>query len=460
MTNVSRYLLGLLLCVTLMSTAQADETWRVGVARVAITPAEPMWMAGYASRKKPAEGTLTELYAKALAFEAEGRRMVIVTTDLIGIPRTLAVSLSKKAEEKFGLPRKSLLYNASHTHCGPELRPERDYFYSMAEEYAELINDYTEKLEEALVELIGDALADLQPAKVTYSKSSAEFAKNRRFPTEKGFVNRRYDEGPTDHSVPVLQIFSPEGKRRAILFGYACHNTSTGIMQFNGDYAGFAQTEIEKDFPGVTALFVEGTGGDQNPYPRGEIELARQHGRDLADAVKRAVEAVQQPVTAQLDSAFEEVELEFQPLPPRETLEADAESNNVYRKRKARYLLNKLDRQEEIPLTYLCPVQAIRFGDSVLLVAIGGEVVVDYATLVKQAFSYMPFVWVAGYSNDVFGYLPSLRVLKEGGYEAGGAMLYGPLPGPFTETVEDRVMAGVRRIGRKVSGRPAAKKKS
>ena len=111
------------------------------------------------------------------------------------------------------------------------------------------------------------------------------------------------------------------------------------------------------------------------------------------------------------------------------------------------YLLGKLDRKEPIALTYPCPIQVIRFGDALVMVAIGGEVVVDYSRLVKSTFRSVPFVWVAGYSNDVFGYLPSSRVLAEGGYEAGEAMLYGPLPGPFADSVEERVMAGVRRVG-------------
>jgi len=422
----------------------AEETqWRAGVASLAITPAEPIWMAGYAARKKPAEGTLTELYAKAVALQAGEQRMVIVTTDLIGIPRSLAVDVSRQAAAKYGLPREALLFNASHTHCGPELRPERDYFYGMAEQQAAQIRDYTEKLQASLVELIGLALKDLQPATLSVSQSSAEFAKNRRFPTEKGFINRRYDDGPTDHDVPVLQIFAAEGTRRAILFGYACHNTTTGENQFHGDYAGFAQREIEKDFPKTTALFVMGAGGDQNPYPRGEIALARQHGRALADAVKRAVEGKQQTVRPELQTAFEEMTLEFAPLPSREVLEAERESKNVYHRRKAIYLLSKLDEGEQVELTYPCPIQSVRLGREVLLVAVGGEVVVDYALAVKREFAG-PLVWFAGYSNDVFGYLPSLRVLREGGYEAGQAMLYGPLPGPFTETVEEKVMRGIR----------------
>ncbi|MBM4094908.1 MAG: hypothetical protein FJ276_36685 [Planctomycetes bacterium] len=54
-----------------------------------------------------------------------------------------------------------------------------------------------------------------------------------------------------------------------------------------------------------------------------------------------------------------------------------------------------------------------------------------------------PGVWVAGYSNDVFAYLPSARVPREGGYEAGSAVKWGSLPGPFTAGVEERVVAKV-----------------
>lgn len=428
-----------------LTVSAADEAqWRAGVASMSITPGAPMWMGGYASRKTPAEGTLSELFAKAVALEAGDNRLVIVTTDLIGIPRSLAVNVARQVEQKFGLPRRSLLLNASHTHCGPEVRPERKYFFGIADEHAARISTYVSTLETSLVELVGAALNDLRPATLAVSQSSAPFAKNRRFPTENGFINKRYDDGLTDHDVPVLQVFAADGTRRAILFGYACHNTTTPIMQFNGDYAGFAQSDIEKDFPGVTALFVQGAGGDQNPYPRGKIELARKHGRALADAVKRAVDQKRKQIAPELKSAFEEVTLEFAPLPPRAKYEADLKSKNIYHRRKAAFILGKLDRNEPIELTYPCPVQAVRFGREVLLVAVGGEVVVDYARKIKQEFAG-PLVWFAGYSNDVFGYLPSQRVLKEGGYEAGRAMLYGPLPGPFSNTTEQRVMQGVRR---------------
>ena len=94
-----------------------------------------------------------------------------------------------------------------------------------------------------------------------------------------------------DHRVPVLRIAGDDGKPIAILFGYACHNTTlTGdTYSISGDYAGFAQADLEQAYPGATALFLQLCAGDQNPNPRGTEEYAHQHGRTLADEVRRVL---------------------------------------------------------------------------------------------------------------------------------------------------------------------------
>ena len=79
------------------------------------------------------------------------------------------------------------------------------------------------------------------------------------------------------------------------------------------------------------------------------------------------------------------------------------------------------------------------------MIALAGEVVVDYSLRLKAELPGSP-VWVAAYSNDVFGYLPSLRVLREGGYEGGDAMRYTPFPGPFAPSVEKRVVDKVHEL--------------
>src|SRR6185437_2131684 len=101
--------------------------------------------------------------------------------------------------------------------------------------------------------------------------------------------------------------------------------------------------------------------------------------------------------------------------------------------------------------SYPAPVQVVRFGDALTLVALPGETVVDYSLRLKRDLAGAAAVWIAGYSNDVFAYVPSKRVLLEGGYEASRAMSYSTnpvLPAPFDPTVEQRLAGKVHELVR------------
>ncbi len=114
--------------------------------------------------------------------------------------------------------------------------------------------------------------------------------------------------------------------------------------------------------------------------------------------------------------------------------------------------MEELEQAGKIRTTYPYLVQVVQFGNDLTIVALAGEVVVDYSLRLKAELSGVasPPVWVAGYSNDVFGYVPSLRVLQEGGYEGGDAMRYTKLPGPFAPSVEKRIVDKVRKLINKV----------
>ncbi|MBL9178115.1 MAG: neutral/alkaline non-lysosomal ceramidase N-terminal domain-containing protein [Verrucomicrobiaceae bacterium] len=241
-----------------------------------ITPQTSHWMAGYGFRDRPSDGKETGLYAKALALEdTHGKRLVIVTFDLSTVPRALRGSLQKRSAETYQLPPEGLLLNASHTHSGPEQSGRR-----MAEaadsRRAKLAAEYSQQLEEKLHTLIGQSLAKLEHARLGYAHARAGFAMNRRLPAPQGFVNKDNPDGPVDHAAPVLRVTGADGGLRAVLFGYACHNTTLSLYPWNADYAGYAQEYVQAAHPGVVALFMSGCGGDQNPYPR-RTANRRQH---------------------------------------------------------------------------------------------------------------------------------------------------------------------------------------
>jgi hypothetical protein len=381
--------------------------------------------------------------------------------DLIGVPKPLRVAVETEVQEKFKLPPSHLLLNASHTHSGPMIRIVRPigknkhthatYDAIPAEQEYRRVRETTEynaKLQSTLVSLIGRCLRNLQPVKLAFSHARCGFAMNHRLLVKGGFRNSPNPDGPEDHDVPVLQVRTVEVKLLGILFGYACHNTTTSVMQFNGDYAGWAQEYLEAENPGAVALFVAGCGGDQNPYPRGTIDLAKKHGRSLATAVEAWLIANPKAIAGPLRAALDYVSIDYAKPPSRAELETKAKSPNRYDRRHAETLLEIWD-AEGSPKNYPVPVQVIHLGDKLTMVTIGGEVVVDYSLRLKRELGKNRAVWVAGYSNDVMAYIPSLRVLREG----GGAMRYvrsTPHPGPWAETggrhLIDRVHTLVSRL--------------
>jgi hypothetical protein len=429
----------------LCGTVQAAE-FKVGVSRVAITPKAPIWMQGYAARTHPSEGTVHDLWAKALAMDdGAGGRVVIVSTELIGLPREVSDEVAARVAKKHGLNRSQLVLNSSHTHCGPEVWPGLPVMFDFPPADVQVAAAYSRKLTDELVQIVGAALANMQPAQVAVAHGSVGFGMNRRQVVQKAMQIGENRKGPVDHDVPVVKITGPDGKLRAILFGYACHCTTLGgdFYRFNGDYAGFAQIELEKAHPGATAMFLALCGADQNPSPRGKLEMAAEHGKAMAKEICRVLSGPFRPVRPPIRTAYEVVELKFAPH-ERRTFEEQAKNPNPYLKRRAKLMLAAYDAGRP-PRAVAYPVQAVRWNDDLALLALGGEVVVDYALRLKREFPKENLI-VAGYSNDVMCYIPSLRVLKEGGYESVDSMIYYGQPGPFAESVEQTVIDACRRV--------------
>jgi hypothetical protein len=401
---------------------------------VTITPTEPIWMAGYASRNKPSEGVRQDLFAKALAVQDDtGKPAVLVALDLVGIDRKMADVIAERCAKQYGITRDRLLMNVSHTHSGPVAGVSLMPLYKLTTEQDAVVRRYTDGLINKIVGVIGASLKELAPATLEFKQGLAGIAVNRRR------VSNRSLPGPVDHDVPVLKVSDTKGTLRAVVVGYACHATCLGDYEINGDWPGYAQETIEKTHPGVTAIFVQGCGADTNPLPRRTVELAMRHGQTLAAAVEEVLERPMIPLTGPLKTAYECVAVAFQTPPSREELETRLKDKNEYRRIHARYLLDILDREGKLPSSYPYPIQVWQFGSKLKLIALAGEVVVDYSLRLKAQHGW-DTTWVAGFCNDILAYIPSVRVLKEGGYEGGDAMIYFGRPASFTEAVEETIV--------------------
>ncbi len=410
--------------------------WRAGVATVKITPAEPMWLAGWALRKEPARGVLSDLFATALVLEdGRGKKVIVVSVDLIAMPRGLCDAIVRRVQEKASVRRDRFMFAASHTHCGPEIRADKVLFFNIPDEYAKKIEPLVRRLVERIAAVILAAIENLEPVTLFVRQTSATFAHNRR-------VN----DSALDHEVPVLDVVKNDGARKAVVFGYACHNLTMPPedSRYCADFSGFARDEIERANPGAKALFIVGCAADQNPRPRGSEDLARRQGRELGQAVIDALKGEGVNVEPGIRAAMEDVTLEMQKV-TQQWIEESLASNDPPRRVKAQYLIERVARGEALERSYPAVMQAIKLGEQLLLIAMSGEPVVNWAQRFRAEFSG-PLVWVAGYCNDMYGYIPTRKIQAEGGYEGGRANLWSVLPAPWTDDVEDRVADGVRRI--------------
>lgn len=437
----------LLVFLAVWCEAAAAAPWRAGAAAVDITPAQPILLCGHA-RDHRSEGTLHPIHAKALVIEDEqGNRTAIVTADLIAFTGDMSDTIAARVHDRVGISRERILFNASHTHCGPFVRGHGLSFYGFSPEDQAIISDYTEKLEDKIVELVAEAIGKMRPAELAFNKDKATFGANRR-----QFKDGRYEKmgvnlnGLVDHQVPVLSVRDEQGHLMAVLFGYACHNTTLGpaVYRFNGDYAGYAQTVLEKNHPGAVALFAIGCGGDANPikWNGKNPEQAEAYGNDLAAAVDRALSQPQIPLAGKLAVAYQTVELPFATPLSLEDIERLHQSPDRGAQVNAKFLLHHAAKHGRALQGYPCPMQVFQFGKDLSLVALSGEPCAGYALRLREELSGQP-IWVAGYSNDLFGYVPTEQILKEGGYESKD---WTGWSSPFQVGIEDRIITLAKKL--------------
>jgi len=441
--------LPLLLALFVIAAAPVAESpaWKVGAASAKITPEQSMWMAGYAARTKPSEGVELDLFAKAFVLTDQGgAKFALVTMDLIGVPRELRLGMAERVKKEHGIEAANLAINASHTHSGPEVRTSRIHGADDVALREKEAAEYTAKLEDTLVRLIGEAMQKSVPAHLDYSTARCGVSMNRRTPDAKGgWSNFPNPNGPVDQTVPVLKATSAKGKEIAVVFGYACHCTTLGHQKFSGDYAGYAQQEIEKAHPDAVAMFANGCSGDQNPYPRRTMELAQTHGQSLATSVEAALGTHMTRLKGPIRAAYREIPLAYDTLPAKEQLLEEQKSTNKWMATHATRVLQRIADEGPLPTTYPYPVQVLRLGNELTWVTLGGEVVVDYSLRLKKDIKD-PIVWVSGYTNDVMAYIPSLRIWQEGGYEGGGAMIYGTHPTRWSDKAEEHIVSTVMEL--------------
>ena len=421
--------------------AETHAEFRIGAAAVEVTPGFPVRLSGFGFRRVESEGVTQKIWAKALAIDdGQDGPAVIVTVDNLGVPWPLVQSVAKRLGTKAGLVPERFAVTATHTHTAPMLSMVAPTLFGqpIPAEHQRHIDRYTEQLTDWIEQTALEALRDLQPGRLEWSPGSAGkvgFAKNRR---SKG--------GPVDHDLPVLIARTAKGDIRAVYTSYACHCVTLSHNKVSGDWAGYAQEWLQKNNPGAVALVSIGCGADQNPnsgVTGDNVEAALAQGRQIADEVARRLKGSLTPITGKLKTTLSQVALAFGTPPTKAEWERLAKRSDAIGYH-ARVQLARLARSEALQTRLDYPIQTWHFDDELAMVFLPGEVVVDYSLRLKREFD-RDRIWINAYANDAPCYIPSERVLREGGYEGAGAMVYYDRPTKLAAGLEDKIIGEIHR---------------
>jgi neutral ceramidase len=439
-----------------------------GAATADITPTESILLAGY-MRDQPTSEVRNPIHAKAAYFRSEeGDEAVIVNADVVGFSRSLIQRIADAVTARHGIAREHLILSATHNHSGPVVTGVLPLFHPFTEETEAAMDRYTERLFEAIGDCIDEAKSKAEPCRLDFYTGVVGFAVNRR----RASAHLRHLPTVVDQDVPVLVATNADDTIRGILFGYACHTTVMFDNCIDGDYSGYAQAALERECPGSTAIFLAGCGSDSNPLPRRKVSLSQTYGNLLATAVRDAMASEgTRLATSRIRGYFQEIDLPLEPPPSEEALVADLDEKTLRARviaeqfrpmppefslqetedlilrsmdsvrRKIQY---QLDRHRTGTLATKVPfaIQILQLGGALNLVALAGEPVADYSLRLKEQHGFLT-TWPLGYCHDLMAYIPSLRVLREGGYEGKTAMLEYGLPSAFCENVEALILSEV-----------------
>ncbi|MSU20544.1 MAG: c-type cytochrome [Pedosphaera sp.] len=419
-----------------LGVCQAQEPeLQVGVAKVDITPEYPIRLTGYAVRKTESDAAAQKLWAKALAIRSgQEPAAILITVDNCGVCANVTEEVATRLKAKAGVDRERFAVCSSHTHTGPCLVGFAPNIFAMpiSDEQQSTIVRYTQELTDKIEQAALAAIGDLRPGKLDWGSGKVGFARNRRTAG-----------GPVDHTFSMLRATDREGNLRALVANYASHCTTLG-GEFNkvcGDWAGYAQEFLERDHPGAIALVTIGCGADSNPFPRGGpdggLNLAKQHGEEIATETQRLLGQKLTTLRQQLRCHAKRISLPFQKHFTRIEWEERAQKSGIvgYHAKKN---LARLDAGETLPTALPYMVQTWTFGNDLAMVFLCGEVVVDYSQRLKGEFD-SGRLWLNAYANDVPCYIPSRRILQEGGYEAEDSLWYYDRPARLAPETEDLI---------------------
>ncbi|MBA61462.1 MAG: hypothetical protein CMJ76_03765 [Planctomycetaceae bacterium] len=435
-----RSLLSIVSILVMLPSIALAVTTKVGTAKIDITPSHPTLLAGYGGRPGEHVSVDMKLWARALVI-GNDTPVLLIAVDNCGVPAKLTKVIQRALSDSLGLSPEQVVISSTHTHNAPSLEGYAPVVWGSRVTPEQQIRSsrYTQWFIEKVIAVAKQAFEHRKEATLHWGQGRVHFGGNRRVLSNGQWTGFGLNPGgPVDHSMPVMVARSNEGTPIAIWSNYACHCTSEGSRNhISGDWAGNANLEIERRFPSAVALTTVGCGADVGPQPSGSFEIAKQHGTTLANEVARLIDSPLTKLKGEPQPSNRQFNL---PLakPQNRAVFVEHSKGTGFHADQARFVLEYEKEhgaiQTDVPYTVTC----WKFDQDLAIVFMAGEVVVDYAVRLKTHLDWER-LWINGWSNDVPSYIPSRRILNEGGYEPGFSQVYYGLPAPYDPAIEDLI---------------------
>lgn len=438
--------------------------WQVGLAKVDVTPTEPLRLSGYSNRVESHTAVADPLHVRAVCIKHGGGKeansfkpLVLVSIDSIAVTSAMTTKVAEWLKAAYSIPRSHLVISSTHSHTAPHLPTGLDNLFQSpsTEQQVEASKRYSDQVIAAVQEAIEQALANsVTGVQLEIGESSASFAVQRRVIRDGRWANFGIQTGgQVDHRVHILRLRASDGSLLGAVYQYACHCTTLGpdFNQISGDWAGLSASRLEELNPGAIFLPIIGCGADANPEPRTSYEAAVQHSLQMVDAVtkvliSRTLENLPAPSSVQFGLVGLEPE-----HPTQDRLKQAAGSNDPNEARWAKLMQQTRITMGRLPESVPLPVHVWTFGDSLNWVFLGGEVVVDYQFSIAKELPTQK-TWVAAYCDDVPGYVASEAQRSEGGYEVDYSMIFYMQPGRWKSGTQSNILTRVREISEQKRG--------
>lgn len=416
---------------------------KLGTCKSNITPQKSVPLAGFGRPDRNSAGVYDDLYMSTFALENNGKNVIIICCDLLGIAPDLVDKYKRIINDKFGFEEQDVLFSCSHTHSGPQLTSNMLYLIGTLDE------DYEKLFERKVVESVRTAISSKEEVETYIGKSTANIGINRRRITNGVYDFAPFEDGVNDKDVIAVKFVSGD-KIKGLLFNHTCHASTIDTDYISADWPGRAKKWLHKSIgDDVVIGFMQGCCGNirtrtikDNNFCEGKVEDIENFGKQVADSVVEILNNPMIKIEPEISTKLMHIQLPLNGVPSKDYLEDKLKNGYEYEKAWAKIQIQNYDSlKSSVPYS----IHKIDLSNDFCIVALNGEVCVEYSLYVKELLKDR-ITLVSAYSDGTLAYIPTDIMLDQGGYEPVDSTYWYKLPSPFGKGVEGTLKSALKQL--------------